>query len=254
VGVDQKNAHVGARLEDFPQDQDDAARLADAGGSEDGEMLVQQFVDPHQRADRIVVLQIPDFDRAGIGDLVDQPQPLAGQQSGPIADRRIACHTPLECRARLVLLDLAHEIDPGGRVIATLARRRRNLDRYVRDDPDKQRFAGSDLEESPDSRQRVICARLFLGQEPDGGLRAGHCQDMAYRLLRLLRPRQLAPDLPEVHSRPLSLYPALGAACRSSPKNGARTSYIGLSGRFAAVRGEQRVNHRSRHRFGARFK
>ena len=77
VAVEQEQAQVRPRIEDLLQDQRDAARLADAGGAEHGEMLAQHFVDVDVGADGGVLLQVPDVDRVGARDVVDQPQLVA---------------------------------------------------------------------------------------------------------------------------------------------------------------------------------
>ena len=74
VRIDQEDAQVRARIENFLQDDGDAARLADAGGAEDSEMPAHQMVDVDVHADIGILLQIADMGVVGIGAAIDQPQ------------------------------------------------------------------------------------------------------------------------------------------------------------------------------------
>ena len=64
----------GRASQDLLQDERDAARLADAGGAEHGEMLAQHFVDVDVGADRCVLLEVADVDRVRARDVVDEAQ------------------------------------------------------------------------------------------------------------------------------------------------------------------------------------
>ena len=74
VRIDQEDAQVGAGIENLLQDDGDAARLADAGSAEDGEMPAHQVVDVDVHADIGVLLQVADMGVVGVGAAVDQPQ------------------------------------------------------------------------------------------------------------------------------------------------------------------------------------
>ena len=62
VNVEQEDATLGARLENLVEQQRDAAGLADAGGAEHREMLVEHFLDIDIGRDRRVLLQRADVD------------------------------------------------------------------------------------------------------------------------------------------------------------------------------------------------
>src|SRR5215208_3954984 len=61
-GFHQEDAQVRPLFQNLLQHDSDAARLADAGGAENGEMLGQQIVDLGVDADGIVLLQRADLD------------------------------------------------------------------------------------------------------------------------------------------------------------------------------------------------
>ena len=139
VAVEQKQAQVRPRVEDLAQDQRDAARLADAGGAEHGEMLAQHFVHVDVGADGRVLLQLPDVDRVGAGDVVDQPQLVARDQGCRIADRRIVGHAALEImRTVVALLEFAHHVEARGGAETLLVRGRGDVLRDLGDHPDQQ--------------------------------------------------------------------------------------------------------------------
>ena len=86
VAVEQEHAHVGRGVEHRVEDHRDAARLADAGRAEHGEMLVEHVADRDARGDGVVVMQRADGRAVGVA-LVDQPQIVAGEHAAasPIA-------------------------------------------------------------------------------------------------------------------------------------------------------------------------
>ena len=96
--IDQEDAQVRPRLENLLQDDGDAARLADAGGAENGEVLADQIVDVDVDADVRVLLQVADMGVVGVGAAVDQAQFALAQHRGGIADVRILGDAALEAR------------------------------------------------------------------------------------------------------------------------------------------------------------
>ena len=60
VAVEQEDAQIGPRVEDLVDQHGDAARLADAGRAEDGEVLAEQIVDVDGGVDGLVVMQRAD--------------------------------------------------------------------------------------------------------------------------------------------------------------------------------------------------
>ena len=76
--IDQEDAQVRADVENFLQDDGDAARLADAGGAEDGEMPAHQMVDVDVHADVRILLQVADMGVVCICVAIDQPQLILG--------------------------------------------------------------------------------------------------------------------------------------------------------------------------------
>ena len=173
VAVEQEQAQVRPRIEDLAQDQRDAARLADAGGAEHGEMLAQHVVDVDVGADRRVLLQVADVDRVGARDVVDQPQLVARDQRGRIADRRIVGDAALEVvRAVVALLDLAHHVEARGGAETLLARGRGDVLRHLGDHADQQRLGALDAQELAD-RDRGVARRIdALRRQADARLRA----------------------------------------------------------------------------------
>ena len=86
-------------------------------------MLAQHLVDIDVGADADVLLQVPDVDRVGALDVVDQAQLVARDQRGRIADRRIVGDAALEVlRAVVALLDLAHHVEARGGAETLLVR------------------------------------------------------------------------------------------------------------------------------------
>ena len=96
VRIDQEHAQVRPRVEDLPQQQRDAARLADAGGAEHREVLAHHVVDIDVGGDRGVLLQRADVDRAGAGHVEDQPQLALRDHLDGVADHRIFGDAALE--------------------------------------------------------------------------------------------------------------------------------------------------------------
>ena len=183
VGVQHENPQIAPRPQDFLQHEDHGARLADAGRAEHREVLAEHVVDIDVGADRAVLLQVPDLDDRGAGDVEYQPQLAGADAHYRVADRRILRHAALELRRiRRGLLDLSDEIEVGCRIVALLLCRGGRLDRYVGDHPDEQRFAGTNAEEFSNGGTSLVSVVQGRGQEPDRRLRATDGDDMANRL------------------------------------------------------------------------
>src|SRR5204862_5404286 len=151
VAVEQKDSQVRPRVEDLAQDQRDAARFADARRAQYGEMLAQHFVYIDVGADRYVLLQLSDVDRVGARNVVDQPQLVARDQRGRIADRRIVGDAALEIVLAVVALaDFAHHVEARGGTETLFVRGRRDVLRDFRHHSDQQRFRALDAQELAD--------------------------------------------------------------------------------------------------------
>ena len=79
VRIEQEDAQVRPRFENLLQDDGDAARLADAGGAEDGEMPAHQLIDVDVDGDIRILLQVADMGAIGVGRAIDQPQHVLGE-------------------------------------------------------------------------------------------------------------------------------------------------------------------------------
>ena len=113
VRIDQEEAQVRPRIENLLQDDGDAARFADAGGAENGEVAADQLVDVDVHADIGILLQVADMGVVVIGAAIDQAQFAFAQDHGDVADARIVGDAALETRrAGAVGLDLADQIEP----------------------------------------------------------------------------------------------------------------------------------------------
>ena len=62
--IDQEDTEIRPGIEDLLQDDCDAARFADAGGADDGEMPADQEIDVDVNVDVRVLLQRADIDMA----------------------------------------------------------------------------------------------------------------------------------------------------------------------------------------------
>ena len=65
VDVEEEDAELGAHVDHLAEDRGDGARLADAGGADDGEVLGEQVVGVDVGGDRGVLAEVADGDRAG---------------------------------------------------------------------------------------------------------------------------------------------------------------------------------------------
>ena len=182
VAVEQEEAQVRPRIEDLLQDHDDAARLADAGGAEHGEVLAQHVVDVDIGADAGILQQRSDVDRVRSGQIVDEAQLAVGNQRRRIADRRIGGDAALEIRGIVgTPPDLAHQVELGGRVIALLAGDRDGGERHLGDHRDQQRGPAAQHHELPDRDPRfgalgfARCEHAHARLRPGDGEHVSQC-------------------------------------------------------------------------------
>ena len=168
VRVDQEDAQVRPRVENLLQDDGDAARFADAGGAENGEMAADQIVDIDVHADVGILLQVADMGVIAVGAAVDQAKLAFAEQHGVVADGRILGDAALETAAvRLGQPDFAEQVEAGD--LAERLRGRRLLADFG-DHADDQRRPGDQADEFSD--RGLVGAGHARGQF-DGGLRAG---------------------------------------------------------------------------------
>jgi hypothetical protein len=166
VAIEQKDAEFRSRVHDLLQDQCDAARLADAGGTQDRKVLGEHFVDGDIGTDGRVLVQCPDVDRIGAGDVIDEAQLAARHQSRGVANRRVVCHPTLEPGLTGVgIEDLAKQVEPRAGVVTLLATRGRHLDRHLGNHADEKRLTAPDAEELAHGRRRVHkIFQILIGQ------------------------------------------------------------------------------------------
>ena len=108
--IDQENPQVRSRHQNLLQDHGDAGGFADAGGAENCEMLVEQFVDIDHGGDFRVLMQRADLRRM-LDRGVDQTQFVAGHQQCRFADHRIFGDAARKGRRTGLLLQFAEQID-----------------------------------------------------------------------------------------------------------------------------------------------
>ena len=170
VRVDQEEAQVRARIENLLQDDGDAARLADAGGADDGEMPAHQLVDVDVHADIGVLLQVADMGMVGIGAAVHQPQLARGEQQRAVADVGIFHDAALEARRAIFAgANLADQIEPRDFAVGRPAGRRRH--RFLADIGDHADDDGLVGDHAHEFADRGMLAAAVARGELDGGLR-----------------------------------------------------------------------------------
>ncbi len=119
--------------ENCAQDERGGARLAGAGGAEDGEVLAQQLVDPHHGRNGAILADAADT-HAGLEIAAEGRLELGlGGHPRAVAERGIGGDTAGEdaCLAALVLPQLAHEAELGDPdlYLAVAMRRHRHAER-----------------------------------------------------------------------------------------------------------------------------
>jgi hypothetical protein len=162
----------------------DAARLADAGRAQQGEVPSDQPVDIDMGPDRVVLLQLPDMDRVGTGDIEDRAQDRVAEKLGGVADRRRFLHSPIEARdAGGVGQDLAEQVEDSGRAAGGRLSGGRIVERDAGEHADHQRLPGPDAEEAADAEALVLgVGRRVRHLHLDGGLRTRNQQHPSQRL------------------------------------------------------------------------
>ena len=176
VRVDQEDAQIGLGGQDGAQDDGDAARLADARGAEDGEMLVQHLVDLDVGRDRAVLLQIADVDDVGAGGVVDDAQHLAAERHDRVAHRRIIGDAAVEeAAAPVALLDLAEQVHARGQLAVAGAAGAVDLG-Y---DADDGRLGRAQRDELADRDAGIGRLPALRRRKAEGGIRAADRHDLA---------------------------------------------------------------------------
>ena len=165
VHVEQEQAQVRPDGQDLVQQQRHAARLADAGGAQHGKMLVEHLVDVDVGADARILLQVADVDRVLVRRRVHRAQLLAGDRVHLVVDRRIDRHAALEARARRAGVDLAEQVDRGGRDIAVAIGGRQAFAAHLGDHGDHVRVAAADRDEAADRRAGLGLVHLRRGMD-----------------------------------------------------------------------------------------
>ena len=166
VDVEQEDAQVRPRFQDFVQQQRHAGRLADAGRAEHGEMLGQHFLDVDIGDDGAVLLQRADIDLVGAGGRIDRAKLLAGDQVDGVADGRIVGDAALEFRP-VAAEDFAEQVDAGRGDIGVGGRH--VLGRHVRDHGDDGRGGAADADELADGASHFRKWHLAVSQQSDPG-------------------------------------------------------------------------------------
>ncbi len=182
VRIDQEDAQVRPRVENLLQDDGDAARLADAGGAENGEVAADQIVDVDMHRDVGVLLQVADMGAIVVGKAVDGAQVVFGHELGAVADIGIVGDAALEVLAA-VLADaqFADQVEP--RQLAEAGRRacgcRQRLLADFGDHPDDETFRRGQRHELADRRH---FAEGRARAELNARLRAGNGDDASDRI------------------------------------------------------------------------
>ncbi len=110
----RKILKFGPSGNDLLQEDDDAARFADAGGAKHREMPADQIVDVDMHADLGILLQIADMGAVVVDAAVDHAQFLLGHQDRAVADPRIIVDAALKLhRIAGPGADLAQEFEAG---------------------------------------------------------------------------------------------------------------------------------------------
>src|SRR6185312_782223 len=182
VRVDQEDAQVRARLQDFLQDDGDTARLADAGRAEDGEVAADHLVDVDMDGDVLVLLQRADLRAVAGRAAVDDAQLALAEHGGGVADGRIVGDAAREAAGD----HLADEIEAGDLAeLGAAGGGAHGLLGDLGDETDDQRLRRRDAHELADGR-RVGGAHM-AGGELDGRARAGDGGDTSRGLGRRSR-------------------------------------------------------------------
>ncbi len=171
VHVEQEQAQVRPRLEDFVEQQRHAGRFADAGRAQHRKMLGQHFLDVDIGDDRAVLLQRADIDLVGSARRVDGAQFLVGDQVDVVADGRIVGDAALEFRlARRRGFRRAGRRRHGD----VLVRRRQVLAGHVGDHGNDGRVRTADRDEPADGGAHFGKRQVAARQQAHPGQRTAH--------------------------------------------------------------------------------
>ena len=166
MAVEQEHAQLWPRIENRVDQHGDAARLANAGRTEDGEVLAEQVVDVDGRVNRLVVMQRPDVDRPRPGGAIDEPELVGADDARAVANRRIGRDAANEALDPVVLLDLTHQIDPRDRAETRVAAvgvavdLRHHANQAIGPRGDGEECADGCAQEVAESRRRQADARF----------------------------------------------------------------------------------------------
>src|SRR5262249_18033906 len=112
--IQEKYPDVGAGFENLMQKDSNSARLADAGRTQNREMLVQHVVHIDMGTDGMVLMEVADIDDGGCADREGQPQLRRAGTYCAISDRRMVDDTALEARiAPAMILDFPKHVEVG---------------------------------------------------------------------------------------------------------------------------------------------
>ncbi len=171
VRVDEEDAQVRPGAENLLQDDGDAARFADAGRAEDGEVPAHQLVDIDADGDVRVLLEVADMGAVFVGRTVDHAQLALGQELRAVADIGIFGDAALEAAGAVVGADLADQIEPRHPAESrSAARSAHGLLGDLGDHADGDAFPRHQAHVLADGRVVGVRARVEL----DRRLRAGH--------------------------------------------------------------------------------
>ena len=182
VHVEQEDAQVRPRLQDFIEQQRHAGRFADAGRPQHGKMLRQQFFDIDIGDHRRVLLQRADIDLVGAVRRVHGAQLVAGNQLDRVADRGIGGDAAQKLGARAVG-DLAEQIDRGAG--HELAAGWQILARHFGDGGNDRAATRANADKAPDRCAHLRKRQRGIGKKSDARDRSAHRNDGPERCCRL---------------------------------------------------------------------
>ena len=155
VAVEQEDAQVRARVENFVEDDGDAARLADAGRAEHREMLGQHVVDRARAPESCSSsCSVPMSIAVVVAARVDQPQFVAADDADRVADRRIDRDAAREAGGAVRRRSM---ISPMRSILATAPKPSALvLALDLGDDADQPAMPDPDAQEGADGRARFV--------------------------------------------------------------------------------------------------
>src|SRR6185369_1354115 len=172
VNVEQENPQVRPRLQNLVEQQRHAGRFADAGGSEDGEVLGEHLLDVDIGDHRAVLLQGADIDLVRPARRIDGAKVLGGDEVDGVADRRIVGDATLEFGA-FAAGNFAEQVDRGARDVAIEVRQ--ILARHFGDHRDDGGIGGAaNADEAADGGAHLGDGHRARRQKSDPGEGAAH--------------------------------------------------------------------------------